>query len=314
MTRAATAFLESLDADHRRTATDRFDVPDHRLWTYLPGSRAGVSLAEMNVEQRRLALELLDAGCSAEGAKTARRVIELDMIRRQLTSAPSSPPDPRDDRFWFRILGDPTGDEPWAWRANGHHLAVHATVVDGAATITPHFFGAEPAVVPHGPHAGLRTLPDEEEIARTMLASFDSTQREIAVFSPIAPDDILTRFDPVADPNVIPEGLNYARMRDSQRDTLRHLIRLYLDRAPTPIADAAWSDAVAAGLDDVQFTWAGPDQRGEGHYYAVRGPTFLIEYDNTQNDANHAHSVWRDLRNDWGEDLLVAHYASDHYG
>ena len=76
------------------------------------------------------------------------------------------------------------------------------------------------------------------------------------------------------------------------------------------MADAAWEAAIDAGLDAVTFAWAGSLERGEGHYYAVRGPTFLLEYDNTQDDANHIHSVWRDLRRDWGGDLLAAHYAT----
>ncbi len=62
----------------------------------------------------------------------------------------------------------------------------------------------------------------------------------------------------------------------------------------------------------MRFAWAGPEQRGEGHYYRVAGPTFLIEYDNTQDDANHIHSVWRDASMDWGTDLLASHYAGRH--
>jgi hypothetical protein len=312
MARAAESFLQSLEPERHHSANVRFDIPDHREWTYLPGERPGLSLAEMTHEQRRLALELLDAGCSAEGGRTARAVIELDMIRRQLTSRDGAHPDPRDDRFWFRVLGDPSGDEPWAWRVNGHHLAVHVTVVDGAATITPQFFGAEPAMVPSGPHAGLRTLPGEEDLARTLLASLDDAQRDIAIAWAIAPDDILTRYDPVADPSVIPRGVPYAQLADAQQEMLRRLVQLYFRRAHADIADAAWNDATAAGLEGVEFTWAGPDERGAGHYYAVRGPTFLIEYDNTQNNANHIHSVWRDLRHDWGDDLLAAHYARQH--
>jgi Protein of unknown function (DUF3500) len=44
----------------------------------------------------------------------------------------------------------------------------------------------------------------------------------------------------------------------------------------------------------------------------VRAGDLLLEYDNTQNDANHVHTVWRDRRRDWGEDLLAAHYHRAH--
>ena len=197
------------------------------------------------------------------------------------------------------MLGDPCGDAPWAFRVNGHHLAVHITVVDGQLAVTPQFFGANPAVVPRGPFTGLRTLPDEEDLARNVLACLEPGQLE--------------RHDPIADPSVVPAGIAWTALGARQQLTLERLIRLYFDRAPAVAADAAWSSAVDAGLDAVTFAWAGPLERGQGHYYAVRGPTFLIEYDNTQDGANHIHSVWRDLRGDWGEDLLRAHHAAHHH-
>ena len=307
---AVQALLASLDSAQRVAATSPFDVADHRRWTYLPGGRPGLALARMTADQQMLALGLLDAGASEAGARTARAVVELDMIRRQLAAGPGREPDPADHRFWVRILGDPDGDAPWAWRMNGHHLAVHVTVVGDAITITPHFLGAEPAVVLQGPHRGLRTLPDEEDLARALLSTFDPAQRRLAVASDLAPSDILTRDDPVADPHVIPAGLPYGDMSPKQGELLQRVIRLYFDRAPTQTAASAWRDVLDGNLDGVTFSWSGSDVRGQGHYYAVRGPTFLLEYDNTQDGANHIHSVWRDLRNDWGDDLLAAHYAS----
>jgi hypothetical protein len=302
------AFLDELDAERRMRATARFDVPDHRRWTYVPGDRPGLRLADMTVDQRDAVLSLLDLACSPSGAMTARAVLDLDRIRRRL----GGEPDAADDQYWLRVLGDPRGDLPWAWRVNGHHLALHVTVVGEEITATPQFFGAEPAVVPAGPHRGLRTLAGEEELARSLLARLDAPLRAAAIVFDSAPDDIVTRDDPVADPTVVPSGVSWGALGAGQQDAFGRLIRLYFDRAPPAVAQAAWDDAVAAGLDTVTFAWAGPVERGEGHYYAVRGPTFLLEYDNTQDGANHIHSVWRDLRHDWGEDLLTAHYANAH--
>ena len=301
------AFLDDLDAAQREQATVDFDIPDRKVWTYLPGDRPGLKLADLTVEQRDVALSLLELACSADGAMTARGIIDLDLIRRRLGGDPGA----SDDRYWFRVLGSPRGGGPWAWSVGGHHLAIHITAVGDEIAATPQFFGAEPAVVPDGPHRGLRTLPSEEELARAVLARLDASQRAAAVTSEVAPHDILTRHDPVADPTVVPQGVSYGQLDARQRDVLGRLIRLYFDRAPAAVADAAWGDAVDAGLDDVTFAWAGPLERGQGHYYAVRGPTFLLEYDNTQDDANHIHSVWRDLRRDWGDDLLAAHYAAE---
>ena len=310
MTQCAKAFLSSLDDAGSGAATAPFDIPDHREWTYLPGSRPGLSMVEMSGEQQRLALELLDAGCSPEGGRTARGVIALERVRRQLATGS----DELDgDRFWVRVLGEPGGGAPWAWRINGHHLGVHVTVVGDTFAVTPNFFGAEPATVTHGPHQGLRTLVDEEELARALLAELDPGQRPAAILSDIAPDDIETRFDPAVHPEQLTGGLAHGHMSPSQRALLRRLVRRYFDRAPLAHAEACWQAVLDTDLDDVRFAWAGSAERGLGHYYRVSGPTFLIEYDNTQDDANHIHSVWRDLRNDWGDDLLAAHYAQGHH-
>lgn len=299
MTKASTAFLDSLEPEQRAVATAPFDVGDHKEWTYLPGDRPGAELRYLSAEQKALALELMDTACSAEGAQTAREVMDLEVVLRRPA-----------ERYWVRILGTPGDSAPWGWRINGHHLAVHVTIVGDALAITPHFFGANPATVPDTGH---RTLAAEEDIARELLTSLDDKQRGIAVVQEVAPNDILTRRDPVADPSLVPEGLAYAQMHGSQRDLLQRLVKHYFGRVRSEAAAVSWQEAVDGGLDVVRFAWAGPAEPGRGHYYAVTAPTFLLEYDKTQDNANHIHAVWRDLRNDWGEDLLAAHYAEHHH-
>ncbi|MGH3486735.1 MAG: DUF3500 domain-containing protein [Actinopolymorphaceae bacterium] len=314
MAAAAAAFLAALEPDQRSAATAAFDTGDHREWTYLPGPRPGLALSDMTEPQRELALALLETGFSAGGLGQAQAIMALESIlrdiERQLDNAMWLQRNPV--AYWVRILGDPVGDGPWAWRVNGHHLAAHLTVVGGAVAATPQFFGANPAVVPTGPHAGLRTLPDAEDLGRAVLSALDAERRTVAIVDQKAPDDILTRRDPVADPSLAPRGLAYADMSADQQAQLTALVRHYFDRVTPEVGETAWLEAVDAGLEPVTFSWAGSQERGEAHYYAVVGPTFLVEYDNTQNDANHIHSVWRDLRRDWGEDLLAAHYAAHH--
>ncbi|MEQ7123349.1 DUF3500 domain-containing protein [Actinopolymorpha sp. B11F2] len=314
MASAASAFLTSLDPEQRSQATAAFDTDDHRAWTYLPGPRPGLALADMTERQRELALALLETGFSARGLGEAQAIMALESIlrdiEREVDNAMWLQRNPV--AYWVRVLGDPTGTRPWAWRVNGHHLAAHLTVVGDAVAATPQFFGANPAVVPSGPHAGLRTLADAEDLGRAVLGALDAERRTVAIVDQLAPDDILTRRDPVADPSVITRGLAYSDMNADQQEHLTKLVRHYFDRVPPELGETAWLEAVDTGLEQVTFSWAGSEQRGEGHYYAVVGPTFLVEYDNTQNDANHIHSVWRDLRRDWGEDLLAAHYAAHH--
>lgn len=312
MRATANAMLGRLDADQRRAATAAFDVADHRDWTYLPGPRPGLRLADMTAAQRALAMDLVDTGLSDRGRVDVRDVLWTEAIRRRLEqTGPGSTQDPyAEHNYWIRILGDPAASDPWGWRINGHHLALHATVVGDAVATTPQFFGAEPATVLDGPHAGRRTLDVEQDLPREFLATLEKGQREIAVTAPLAPRDILTRDDPVAESSKVPSGLAYGEMTGPQRRLVTRLVRQYLDRCTDQAADRAWADITAAGLELITFSWAGSERTGEGHYYAVTGPTFLIEYDNVQDDANHIHSVWRDLRNDWGEDVLAAHYAA----
>ncbi|MEV0828483.1 DUF3500 domain-containing protein [Nonomuraea rubra] len=308
MRQAVLRFLASLDTERRAAATAAFGSPERTEWSYLPGPRPGLPLVEMTTGQQELALALLDLGCGLAGARVARGVIELERVRRRLVTGVD---EIDGDRYWFRVFGEPGGPQPWAWRVNGHHLAVHITVVGDSIAVTPSFLGAEPAMVLSGPQRGLRLLA-EEELGRALLADLGPRLRSIAITGEVAPDDVLTRNDPVADLDRISRGLSYADMTASSKELLERLVRRYFDRAPGWYGETCWQHALDAGLDRVTFSWMGSDQRGQGHYYCVAGPTFLLEYDNTQDEANHIHSVWRDVRNDWGVDLLARHYADQH--
>jgi hypothetical protein len=308
MVHAARGLLTDAEPEQARLLTESLDDRRLRDWTYLPGDRPGLSLERMTDDQRECALALIESGHGLVGAELAVGVMQVERIRRELVSG--APVD--SDRYWFRVLGEPGTDEPWGWRVNGHHLAVHVIVANGRASITPHFIGAEPAEIPSGPDAGRRLLGLEEDLARELLDSLDAGQRRTAVFSNTPPNDILTRADPIADQRLLPEGLSYGDLTEHQQGLLRLLVRRYLDRAPAGYADQCWAEASEAGLDRLRFAWAGGAERGERHYYCITAPDFLIEYDNTQDGGNHAHSVWRHLRDDFGADLLRLHYADQH--
>lgn len=309
---AASALISALDSRQRELALAPFDEEELRRWTYLPGPRPGLLVRELTTEQRGLASRLLVLCFSGRGATDAESVVRTEAIRsgQDLHSAPdsllSSYADPQ---YYLRLLGDPRRSHgPWMWRLSGHHLVAQAIVIDDDVSTTPQFFGAQPAHVLSGEHAGFRGLAREEDFARQLVTLLGEDQRHQAILSAQAPDDILTRHDPVATARSTAHGLPHARMDTPQRQLFEALIRQYLDRAPGPVADRAWVDLHQAGLGNVTFGWAGGILPGDGHYYAVAGQTLLLEYDNTQEDANHIHSVWRDLRHDWGGDLLRAHY------
>ena len=199
------------------------------------------------------------------------------------------------------------------WRVGGHHVAIHVTALDDdVVASSPSFLGANPAVIPAGPRTGERTLTGEEILARELVTGLSDAARKVAVVDPAAPPEILTSNAARADGSRVPRGLAHADMAPESQARLEALIRHYLGRAPEDVAAADWRRAVADGLAETAFAWAGPTEPGQGHYYAVRGPRLLIEYDNTQNGANHIHAVWRDLANDWGDDTLAAHYRASH--
>lgn len=315
MTDAAQRFLDALSDEQRRKAMFAFEGDERYEWHYTPIDRNGLPIKEMTGAQRQKAWNLMASGLSARGDETARQIVALEPILREAERLEGVTAGPiRDsERYWFSVFGTPGSREPWAWRVGGHHIGISFTVVDGEFVApTPLFFGANPAEVRHGEHRGLRTLAEEEDLARRFLGSLDDEQKAIAIVDETAPRDILTENFRRADPALPPDGIRYADLNGEQRVHLIALIRHYITRAADEVSEGAWQRIERTGLDGIGFAWAGPESRGHGHYYAVKNDQFLIEYDNTQNHANHIHSVWRDAENDWGEDQLAAHYAATH--
>jgi hypothetical protein len=312
MRTAVQGLVGCLDTEQRGHAVLPFDGDLHKRWTYFPGQRPGLRLGDLSEEQLEPALDLLQLVHSLRGWSDAQLVIRIEAVRRELSLQQASRVgvDPyRDLPYWLVVLGDPTSADPWAWRINGHHLLAQATIVGDQVSGVPHFFGAEPATVLEGLHAGLRALPREEDLARELMLALQDDQRQLARIAVEAPADIASRWDPVASLPQQPRGISYARLDRLQGELFVALLRQYVDRAASAVANQAWTDITDAGLEQVCFGWAGPVERGAGHYYALSGPSLLIEYDNTQDQANHIHSVWRDLRRDFAGDLLAQHYA-----
>lgn len=300
--------MAALTDDEVKSAQETADDPALRTWTYLPGDRPGLCLDSISDHAIALIEQLVAAAHSPFGAAHVAGAIEVERERRRgLTGTP-----PPGDRYWWRVIGDPDSGRPWGWRLNGHHVAVHAVVDGSRVTLTPHFIGSEPAHLTSGPLQGRRLLGPEEDLARDLLQGLRPGQRERALASNVAPADILTGADPVADPSVLPIGIRRGELGASQRRTFDALVGRYLERAPADYAKACWEGALDLASEDMEFAWAGVAERGGPHYYCVKTPVFLIEYDNTQDEANHAHSVWRHLRDDFGGDALRQHHRTSH--
>lgn len=318
MAAAAREFLASLNAQQRETAMLPMGDDRRYIWDYRPPEatpRNGLRLINMNTDQQRKAMALLDIGLSVRGASQVRNIIDLELplLESEQQEGRVTPFVRHPQHYSVCIFGDPSGQLPWAWHIGGHHVGLHFTVVDGDRIASvPLFFGANPAEVRHGPHAGLRTLPDEEDLARRIVRELPSDQKRIAIVSDTAYPDILTDRYRVANMFAPPRGLRFGEMHGESRDLLVRLIRHYVERTSEELSGQQWHKFESLGFDAVTFAWTGGLEPGQGHYYAIKAPTWLIEYDNTQNGANHIHSVLREVHGDWGEDIIAAHYAASH--
>jgi len=304
MAGAAQAFLDTLTPEQRAAATFPFHADDRFDWHYIPRTRKGVPLKAMSKAQKQAALALAEASLSAEGYDKAERIRELEQILYDREGR-----DIRDtELYFFMIFGEPAAGGTWGWRYEGHHISQNWTVHDGMlASSTPQFFGTNPAHVREGSRAGERVLVLEDVLPRSLIASMSAAHRRAAIVSDEAPRDILTTADRQA---AIQEntGVAFGDLSRGQQDVLRALIEEYAGVQPPAVAAERLARVEAAGLDGIRFAWMGSLEEGEPHYYRVQGPTFLIEYDNVQNGANHVHSVWRDFDGDFGRDVLAAHY------
>ena len=314
MATAANRFLASLTPDQRAQAAVGFQSDERVTWHFIPTEmfpRNGLTIRAMTDKQRAHAHDLLSAGLSQRGYLTATTIMDLETVLRALERGSRFDRDP--ELYFFSIFGTPSPEGAWGWRVEGHHLSLHFTIVDGTAVASaPSFFGSNPAQVRTGPKAGLRVLREREDAARALVMALDRSQRAAAVINDVAPDDILTEAELGVDP-LSPVGVKAAALNPSQRDLLMRVIDAYTSMMAEDIAAERIARIREAGLDEIGFAWAGALDRGEQHYYRVQGPTFLIEYDNTQGGGNHIHSVWRDFTGDFGRDLLREHLqASAH--
>lgn len=309
MVAAANKFLAALSPDSRQKATYTLTDAERENWHFIPKERNGLPFKQMSDAQRDLALALLKTGLSHRGTAKAEAIMSMELVLKELEKGAAR----RDPTLYFvTVFGTPTKDKAWGWRFEGHHLSFNFTIVDGKHVFfAPSFIGANPAEVRSGPRKGERVLAEEEDLGHAFVASLDEAQRKVAVFADKAPKDIITGAEKRVKP-LSPDGITYAKLSAGQRGKLIDLVKLYVGRWRTVLADETMAEIKTAGFDKITFAWAGALERGSGTYYRIQGPTFLIEFDNTQNNANHIHTTFREFKGDFGHDLLREHYAKAH--
>jgi hypothetical protein len=317
MADAAIVFMSTLTPEQRKAVSFAFDNAQEReRFGFVPTEghpRAGLSIEKMTGRQRAAVHDLLKAGLSEKGYMTTDAIMQLESILNLIENPPGAPPRALERnplKYFVWLFGTPGTRSTWGWKLEGHHVSLNFTIVNGAIVSTaPHFFGANPAEVKDGPKKGLRLLGYEEDPARDLVMMLDASQRAKAVISAGVPNEILTRNNSTIKP-LAPIGITAAELQPRQREMLMRIVDAYTSVMAPDLAADRMATLTKAGLDKIGFAWAGEFERGRRHYYRVQGPTFLIEYDNSQGNGNHAHSVWRDFNGDWGRDLLLDHLAS----
>ena len=314
MTKAAKRFVESLSGDQRDKTIYEYMDGERIFWYYPPVNRHGIPLRDMDDDQRQLAYSLMETGLTDRSFDQAKLIIEHESVLGPLEKEAGVTSFVRDpDLYYWTVFGDPASDkEPWGWRVEGHHISLNFSLWgDKFLSMTPFFFGANPAEVRKGPKKGLRILDQREDLAFELMNSLDQGQTSKATIYGEAPYDILTyNASRVSLPPE--EGLPASKMNDTQKGILRNLVNVYVNQVRTDMAQEKLQRLEEEGFDGLHWAWGGPVEEGKEHYYRIHGGNFVVEFDNRQNGANHIHSVWRDVENDFANDVLREHLLLYH--
>ncbi len=312
----ATAFINTLSPTLKENALFAFEDSERYNWNFVPVSRKGPTFNDFDEKQRQSALDLLKASLSGEGFKKSREIMELEKVliiieNNRLRMADGSPMrDPLN--YHFCIFGKPSPDGVWGWRFEGHHISWNFTSGQGKLlSATPSFLGSNPGIVKIEQQRGKEVLKQESELGFDLVNSLSKDQLKITKFAENAPREILTGNDREVK-KMETTGISYKALTAPQKDLFMRLLNVYIGNYIFDFSETLRAKIADAGLDNLHFAWAGGLREGIAHYYRIQGPTLLIEYDNIQNDANHVHTVVRDLTNDFAEDVLKAHYEQEH--
>ncbi|MBI3864634.1 MAG: DUF3500 domain-containing protein [Planctomycetia bacterium] len=309
MLHAAQKFRESLTKEQLAQASFGYDDAERLNWHFIPRERKGLPLRDLEGAPLKLAHALIASGLSKSGYDQTVSIMSLEEVLYLLETEPKERTERRERRhpgkYYLSIFGVPSETGKWGWRVEGHHISLNYTLDKGDVIgTTPEFFGTNPALIEAGPGRAIRVLGPEEDMARQILKLCTPEQAKIAHIDTKAPDDL--RVGPNAQaPSPQPEttapvGLAVSKMSADQKKLLGDLLTEYLANMPADVSARRRAALTQAGIDNIHFAWWGDTERNQRHYYRVQGPTFLVEYNNTQNSANHVHSYWRDFAGDFG--------------
>ncbi|MBC8151664.1 MAG: DUF3500 domain-containing protein [Bacteroidetes bacterium] len=318
MQESVQAFLQTLTSEQRKLVTYPFADDERYNWHFVPRQRKGLPLKQMTPEQRTVAMALLKTGLSQSGYDKTTAIMAMENVLRVIEKRGDTDTHRDPDNYAFTVFGDPATDaQPWGWRVEGHHVSLNFSSMTGQVlSVSPMFLGSNPGEVRiDGPQKGKQILRQETELAFALLKTLTTEQRRKVIVAPVAYREIVTGNSRKAAMEKM-EGIPLTDMTSEQRTLFLNLLQVYMSNYRVTLAKQQMGRVEKAGLDQLRFAWAGDQTpelgEGKGWYYRIHGPMLLIEYDNSQNDANHIHTIVRDLTNDFGEDVLKEHYAKQH--
>lgn len=307
MNTAAKVFLASLDETQAKAAKFKFKNKERGNWHFVPMDREGVRFDALKPHQQHLAFGLLGTGLTQKGLMTATQIMTLEEILR---SRGGDPKVRNTEKYSIAIFGEPSPTKPWGWRFEGHHLSLNFTVIGDKVVGLPAFFGTNPAELKKGPLKGLRPLGEIEDAGRELATQLIKAGKS-PVFSEQPPKEILTAQDSTAKAQEV-QGVTSDKLNGEEIKQLLAIIDDVASMQRKEITNDTLRKIHTTQRKKLHFAWGGSLERHGAHYFRIQGVDFIIEYANTQNDANHAHLVWRDLKNDFARNSLKKHYADDH--
>lgn len=305
-------FLSTLTPELKSKAQYGLDDAERFNWNFVPIKRNGLTYYDFSDKQRDAATVLLKSSLSEQGYQKAMAIVNLENILKVIEKqAPDSRHrDPLN--YHFTVFGEPAEGKPWAWRFEGHHVSLNFTSIGGeVVSSTPSFFGSNPGIVKEGESKGQEVLKKETKLGFELINSLNANQRGIAIFSETAPTEIISGNKRKAVP-LTPDGISFKALGKEQQTLFLKLLDEYVKNYAFGFSKKLMDKIKKAGIDNLHFAWAGSLAPGVANYYRIQGPMLLIEYDNTQNNANHVHTTVRDLKDDFAEDILQEHYAKEH--
>jgi hypothetical protein len=308
----AKTFIGALDSGQKARSVFAFDQMSRYEWHYVPATmmaRGGIALKDLDSSQKQMIYALVNHYLSKKGSARTQEIMKNEYFLKE--SEPNNQ-NRIPENYFVAFYGNPGMDSTWGWKFSGHHVALNFTIVKDELAFAPFFFGIYPAEIKSGPNKGWRIIKDEEDLGFELINSLTAAQKSKAIFQLQAFTDIVTtnsvQVAPLATVGILAKDMNH-----EQKTVLNKLVVAYLSSMPNDIAEKRMKRIVSEDFDAIRFGWAGALVSGEPHYYRIQGKTFLVEFDNTQNHANHIHTVWRDFNGDYGIDLLKEHYQTSQH-